>query len=364
MGLKPKLIFTVTNDLNFDQRMHRICNSLHDAGYEVLLVGRKKKSSKALLQKKFRQKRLGMFFQKGKLFYAEYNLRLIFYLLFQNYEAVCAIDLDTIVPCILISKLKSKKIFYDAHELFSELPEVFERPAIRRIWKGIEKFAFKNIDAGYTVTTSIADYFQQQYHFKLSVVRNLPVKTVLTNTEVHKRQAVYLGNLNIGRGIEEMMEAMPKINCDLLIVGDGELKNKLQEKAQVLSIQNRVTFSGSILPHELDEKLQQSKVGLCLIQNLGVSYYLSLSNKFFDYMMAGVPSVAMNWPEFKKINDEYGISVLIDDLKPESISKAFNLLFENDQVYKNIRQKCMEAREILNWENEAKILLDFYARNL
>ena len=76
------IVFTVTTDLSYDQRMIKICSSLAKAGYEVTLVGRKRRSSIAIVPTTYKQKRLFCFFDKGKLFYAEYNLRLFFYLLF------------------------------------------------------------------------------------------------------------------------------------------------------------------------------------------------------------------------------------------------------------------------------------------
>ena len=93
------IYFTVTNDLSYDQRMHRICHSLAANGYLVTLVGRRLKTSLPLPSKSFEQKRLSCFFNKGFLFYLEYNTRLFFYLLGKRMDTVCAIDLDTILPC-------------------------------------------------------------------------------------------------------------------------------------------------------------------------------------------------------------------------------------------------------------------------
>src|SRR5688572_26752370 len=119
-----KLLFAVTNDLTYDQRMQRICRSLSAWGYDVELIGRERELSVPLSSETFRQTRLNCFFSKGKLFYLEYNLRLLFYLLFTRFDAVCAIDLDTIVPVFIIGKLKGAKLIYDAHEYFTEVPEV------------------------------------------------------------------------------------------------------------------------------------------------------------------------------------------------------------------------------------------------
>lgn len=104
-----RIVFTVTNDLSYDQRMIRICTSLVGAGYQVTLVGFKRPDSKPLSQQSFQQVRLSLFFRKGWLFYADYNFRLFWWLLFRRLDVVGAIDLDTILPCWLVSVLRRKK---------------------------------------------------------------------------------------------------------------------------------------------------------------------------------------------------------------------------------------------------------------
>ena len=106
----PRIIFTVINDLTYDQRMHRICSTLAKNGFQVLLVGRKLKTSIAFEPEPYEQQRMHLIFTKGKLFYLEYNLRLFFFLLFKSFDIVCGIDLDTILPCYFISKIRNKKI--------------------------------------------------------------------------------------------------------------------------------------------------------------------------------------------------------------------------------------------------------------
>jgi hypothetical protein len=152
-----RIYFTVTNDLSYDRRMNRICNSLATAGYSAVLVGRKLPDSIPLSPKTYQQKRLSCFFNKGRLFYAEFNLRLFFYLLFKKMDAICCIDLDTILPALYISNLKKVKRVYDAHELFCEMKEVVTRPKIYKAWKRIEKFTVPKFIFGYTVSEPIAD---------------------------------------------------------------------------------------------------------------------------------------------------------------------------------------------------------------
>ena len=159
---KKRLIFTVINDLTYDQRMIRICTSLVKQGYEVLLVGRTLKKSISLQSQPFQQKRLFCFFQKGKFFYLEYNLRLFFFLLWKKFDAVCAIDLDTILPAFYISRWKNKPIVYDAHEYFTEVPEVVRRPNVQRVWERVAQKTIPKCTHCYTVCQSLADIFYEK----------------------------------------------------------------------------------------------------------------------------------------------------------------------------------------------------------
>ena len=122
-----KILFTVTTDLNYDQRMQRICSALSDEGFDVKLIGRNLSNSPPLNQTNFKQKRLSCYFNKGKFFYIEFNIRLFFYLLFQKTDVICGIDLDSILPSYFISKLRGKKFVYDAHEYFTESANLINR---------------------------------------------------------------------------------------------------------------------------------------------------------------------------------------------------------------------------------------------
>jgi len=130
-----RLIFTVTNDLNYDRRMMRTCISLVEAGYKVKIIGRKQTNSLAIISQSYKQKRIRCIFDKGKAFYIEYNIRLFFYLLFQKFDAACAVDLDTNSTGTDRFEAQKEKRFYDAHEYFTEVPELLGRPFEKSIWE-------------------------------------------------------------------------------------------------------------------------------------------------------------------------------------------------------------------------------------
>ncbi len=355
-----RIYFTVTNDLSFDQRMHRICGSLAEAGYEVTLVGRQLGTSLPLQPKSFRQKRISCFFNKGFLFYAEYNLRLFFFLLNKRMDAICAIDLDTILPCLFISKLKDIPRVYDAHEYFTELKEVRTRPLVKKVWLGIERFAVPKYHYGYTVSDGLAEEFRKKYQRDYKVVRNLPVLKEQLPVKKENKFLLFQGAVNEARGFEYLIPAMKSVNYKLVICGDGNFMGQLKELIRQNNVAGKVELTGMLLPEELRKIAQKATLGIGLAEKEGLNQFLALPNKFFEYMHAGLPQVAMNYPEYKKINDQFRVAVLLDGLLVEEISVAINHLMENDAALKELHQNCLKAREVYCWQNEEKELIKFY----
>ena len=137
---KKKVILPVINDLATDQRMHKISLTLHQNGYEVLLVGTKRKDTEPLMPREYQTDRFSIYFKNGKFFYLEFNLKLFFYLLFNKADIITSNDLDTLLPCYLNAKLKGTELIYDSHEYFTEQPELDQRPSTKKMWLFLEQF--------------------------------------------------------------------------------------------------------------------------------------------------------------------------------------------------------------------------------
>ena len=357
-----KLVFTVTNDLNYDQRMIRICSSLQKNGYEVLLIGRMRKSSIALNPQIFKQKRLFCYSEKGKSFYIEYNIRLFFFLLFQRMNLICAIDLDTIIPCYFISVLLRKKRVYDAHELFTEMKEVVSRPKIYAVWKKIEKIFVPKFKWGYTVNLPIKDILLENYGINYEIIRNMPLSQNIDKVE-RGDFIIYQGAVNEGRSFETIIPAFQWINKELWIYGEGNYYSKAVELVKQYNLENKVIFKGNVLPKELKLITPKAILGITLFENNGLSNYYSLANRFFDYIQSGVPQLCVKYPIYKEINSEFEVAVLIDNLTPEAIADAINTVTNDEITLNRLRQNCLKAREVYNWEQEEKKLIEFY-RNI
>ncbi|MFM9948677.1 MAG: glycosyltransferase family 4 protein [Saprospiraceae bacterium] len=371
-----KIILTVTNDLAYDQRMMRICRSLATAGHEVELVGRLRPGSPPLPKMPYRQTRLACRFEKGKLFYLEYNLRLLFWLLFRRFDVLSAVDLDTILPCLWASRLHRKPCVYDAHEYFTEVPEVVRRPRVRRIWESVARYAIPRMKRCYTVGDCLAGILSERYGVPFASIRNVPVpvppnssSAELPNAELEfgstgergTKIILYQGALNEGRGLETAIEAIQEIEGAVLwLAGEGDLSAELREKVKQLSLTQKVHFLGFVLPNALPGITAQAWIGLNLLENKGLSYYYSLANKAFDYIQAGLPSIQMDFPEYRKLNEDWQVFELVADLEVETLRQAIRKLLDDAPHYQKLQENCRKAAASLNWEQEEIKLLAIY----
>jgi len=358
-----KSIFcTVTNDLVYDQRMNRICASLVAAGYDVTLVGRERPFSKPLSEKVFKQARLKCWFDKGKLFYAEYNIRLFLFLMGKKIDIICGIDLDTILPAHFISRMKGIPMVYDAHEYFTEMEEIVRRPLVHKAWKWIERFTVPKVKYGYTVSNGYAGLFREKYGVEFEIVRNATVLKELPERTATEPYILYQGAVNEGRGLEETIQAMQHIDCQLYICGLGDVYEKLQQLVQELGLTEKVIFHGYVEPDKLKSFTINATIGLTIFTNKGLSNQYSLANRFFDYFHGGVPQIAMEYPEYVDFCKKYEVAELIPAVEVEHIVAAARKLLEDKQRYQVLAANCLEARKFNNWQEEAKKLQRLYAQ--
>ena len=347
------IIISVTNDISTDRRVLKVARSWHDKGYEVLLVGRRLKNSQPLLLP-FKYKRLRFLFNRSALFYAAYNIRLFFLLLFSKVDIMLANDTDTLIANYLASKIRRKKLIFDAHELFPEVPELAHRPKVKQVWEKIENWIFPHLKHCYTVCQPIADYYNKKYNINMQVVRNVPHYSQPFGEKLldysGRKIILYQGALNVGRGLEWIIDAMPLVNnAVFVIIGDGDIANHLKEKVSKLNLNNKVFFLGSISGSELHKYTPSADLGVCLLKNRGLNYYYSLPNRIFDYLHAGVPVLATNFPEISNIVKTYNTGILINKYEPkylaEVINNFFTQKFDTKHFNEIAKQFCWKKEE-------------------
>lgn len=360
MTKAKRIVLTVTSDPAYDQRMIRICSSLQAGGYEVLLLGRLRPNSPPLPKRSFRQIRIRQRVDKGKLFYALYNLKLFFRLLYIPADCFCAIDLDTILPVYFASKLRKMPRVYDAHELFTEMEEVVSRPTTHKMWLAIERFCVPKFPIGYTVNESYVNEYLRRYGVHYAVVRNATVLQEIKIPEKRQRTILYQGAVNHGRCFPELIAAMKEVDAELIICGEGNFYEEAQALTSSLGLNHRIHFKGYVKPEDLRQYTLSAYIGLTLFVATSRSNELSLANRFFDYMHAGVPQLAMNYPEYATINQKYEIAVLLNEASPASIAQALKRLLSDETYYHQLQKNCLAAREEYCWQQEELRLLQVY----
>ncbi len=304
-----------------------------------------------------------MWFNKTFLFYSNFNLILFFYLLKAPVDIIVSNDLDTLLACSLASKIRRKKLVFDSHELFTELPELVSRPFVRSIWKLNEKLLLPGVKFGYTVSKPIQDYYKNKYRKDFLLVRNASMfrreqgfRYIPENLVI-----IYQGFINVGRGLELMLNTLHLLsNVNLWIVGGGEIVSELKELAKNLHVEKQVVFWGRVRLEELAEITSQAHIGISLEEDLGLNYRYALPNKLFDYIQARIPVIVSDLPEMKLLVTDYKIGCVLEERTPDSLAAIIkNLqsdLKSQEEIFKNLE---FAARELC-WQKEEEKIIGLY----
>lgn len=402
-GMKS-IVISVINDLATDQRVHRMAGTFVRQGYRVVLLGRKLPGSLpvqidgladaaipepaeeklagsgqgtpedhmaqadaiAPSPQMVRVRRFRMLFRRGPLFYAFYNLRLFLFLLFRRSpELLVSVDLDTLPASYLLSRLRSIPLLYDSHEYFTEVPELVDRPRVKRTWEKIEEAIVPRLRSGIAVSDSIAASYREKYGVDFRTIRNVPASlapvafTELQDTYPFTYKIIYQGALNKGRGIELMIEAMRYIPDTLLfIAGDGDIRTDLQSQVHRMKLTDRVVFPGRIPPRRLASITAQCDLGFSLEEDLGLNYRMALPNKLFDYIQARVPVLCSDLPEMAAVVKNYGVGEVCINRSPQQLGAQVREILKNMKKREGWRISLEKAARELCWEKEEKKLIE------
>ncbi len=379
-SLTKKIIVTVISDLVTDHRVHRICQTLKENGFDVTLVGRRNKYTYGIKTRDYHVHRFHMWFRSSFFFYLEFNLRLFFWLLFKKYDIYLGNDLDVMPATALSAWIKQKPLVYDSHEYFLGMAGMDQKPFRRNIWRTVERFIFPRVKYIYTVSESVRNLYRRDYDKRLLVVRNLPLREnhteLLTPEEktwiagidakIPRGKKILLlqgAGLNAQRGAEELVYAMLFLDASqfhLLIIGDGEVFPTLEKMIKQNDLENKITLIPKVPFAVLDHFTRQADLGFSIDKPMIVNHRFSLPNKLFEYLHAGVPVLASRLVEQEKIINHYKVGTFIEEHHPEHIAKKITEVFADEQRWLEWKRNTFQVRDELNWENERQIIVDIF----
>ncbi|MBA2556959.1 MAG: glycosyltransferase, partial [Chloroflexi bacterium] len=284
-------------------------------------------------------------------------------------DVVHAHDLNTLHPATVVARRCGARLVYDAHELAVHRNGM---GPLRRAWaRAHERSGLRAVDAMITTTDAWADYLAGVYRIpRPVVVRNVPEPlSVERNDDLRteldirddRRILLYQGSIQPNRGIEQIIDALALLpECVLVVVGYGAHRPVLERAVADRGLTDRVRFFGPVPNDLLLHYTAGVDVGMCCIRNSSLSYYWSLPNKLFEYMMAGVPCVASDFPEMGGIVRTEDVGEVCDPDDPASIAAAVARIVRDRDHASHCRANARAATARHHWRLEEQQLLAAY----
>ncbi|MDX1455250.1 MAG: glycosyltransferase [Gammaproteobacteria bacterium] len=294
----------------------------------------------------------------------------------ERFDVYQAHDLNTMPVAWHLARKFDKPLVYDSHEYYLE-----RNMQHRYSWLGkwlrqrMERRFVRAAAANITVNESIAKALGRQYGVDdFHVIMNTPSGKRFENSDQVKLKealgidegqtvVLYLGAITFNRGLKQAISSMKLLDeCHLVLMGPGQpaFLDELKRWAADEGVESKVHFFGPVPSEEVTAYAASADIGIAPIENACLSYYYCSPNKVFEYILSGLPIVASDFPELKKIVSSYDVGLLFDPESPESIARAIDKVRTDHQFQANVINNMDAAARAFNWESEGRKLLDIY----
>jgi glycosyltransferase involved in cell wall biosynthesis len=377
-----KVCMMVTNPVTNDARVINEATSLTQEGYNVtILATRDEKSVKQETLNGFTIRRYKKRFKNntlaGKI---EYSIKFIFAAIREKADIYHSNDLSTLLECYIAARFQRARIIYDSHEVNAD-------PMINgffdRLYLSLENFLIKRVDAVITVNDFIADFLYNRYHLKkcITVVMNCPylnqrsgvspsttdckcLDQIKSEKQKGNKIILYQGIIVEERGLKQLVKAMKYLpdNYTLFIIGKGVLLQELKTMVVQNSLMNRVFLPGQISLEQLTACTLFADVGITFTEGKLMNHFYSSPNKLFQYIHAGVPIVARDFPFIRQVVVGSDVGIVIDSIEPNQIASAIKDIMQDEKRLLKFKDNSIKAKERFNWEKESRKLIEVYRK--
>lgn len=281
-------------------------------------------------------------------------------------------DVNTLPTAWLASRISRARLVYDAHEI-STSREGYD--SFRRLVGMVEKRLMPAADGTITTTDARAKYFARAYHVtRPTVLQNRPRLTRCAPTNRIREElglaeqwpiVIYQGGLQQGRGLEKLIRVAAKVpDAYFVLIGGGRLAHSLSQLIEELDLQDRVHIIPTVPLAELPSYTASADIGVQPIENTCLNHYTTDSNKLFEYLIAGLPVVATDFPEIRRIVRRHDVGVLVSSDDPTGLAHALNVLVSDANLREAYAQNARSTAVTLNWEEQESRLVDLYQQVL
>jgi glycosyltransferase involved in cell wall biosynthesis len=282
-------------------------------------------------------------------------------------------DLDGMMPAVRARRRSGSPLIYDAHELFPDLAAKDRPERELRGWIRYESRLVRHADVVFAVTASRAAVMAERFGIEPPrVLRNVPeISTAEPDaTEVDLRRELgiaggtkmllYLGGLQPVRGLEEAIRALALVPDSALVMmgsGDEGYVEGLRDLAESEGVAERVFIRAPVRPHEVVAVAAQADAGLILNHPVGLNNYLSLPNKIFESVAAGLPVVTSDFPDMAELVEHFDVGATCDPEDPADIARAVRAVLDDPEHHRELRENARRAAPELSWERESELFL-------
>lgn len=331
---RGRIAVLVSNDLEFDQRVRKTCNSLLDAGWEPVLMGRRMNRADAVsIDRPHVTYRMWLPFAQGPLFYLALQWGMLRALGRLRREggvaAVWANDLDTLWPAVHMARRHGWSLAYDSHEWFTEAEGLHGHPLKKALWSRWESRCFRGLKRMLTVNEAIAEAYRNRYGLSVQVVPNVSERLApavpLPRTELGwpEDKVVLLMQgafMDRDRGALDAVRALVHLpECHLALIGAGPEWEAAPQCAVEYGVAQRLHVHERMPFDTLRRCTASADVGLSLDRPTVDNFKFSLPNKLFDYLHAGIPMVCSDLPVAGRFVREEGLGEVVRDAAGDAL---------------------------------------------
>jgi len=282
-----------------------------------------------------------------------------------------ASDLYTLPAMVAAARRHGGRVVYDARDCYPHVAATAGRPWVRRTWQAVERRYIRHADAVLTVSESIADHLAAAYILPPPLVLyNAPPFQHVPRTDALQTRAglppettviLHQGQMRQDRGCAPLVVAMTRVRGAVLVfLGDGPFKPALVQQVEAAGLQDRVRFLDPVPPDHLLPLTASADIGVTLLEDTCLNHRYALPNKLFEYLMAGLPVLASDLPEMRRVIESHDVGRVVNPSDPDALAGALQEMIDDAPARAHWRANTSHVFETFSWEKASQHFIRMY----